>query len=612
MCGIVAIISKDGKVVNKIMNSLKQLEYRGYDSSGIAILKDSKIKVLKSIGKIKNLEEKITENFDSNIAIAHTRWATHGTPTETNAHPHISFSEDVAVVHNGIIENYQELRNFLEKEGYIFKTQTDTEVIPNLISYYFKKTNSMKEAFFSAINELKGSYSIATFCKDDKKLFIAKNGSPLLFGIGKDEFYIASGPTAFSGLTNEIITLNDGEVGIIKADGYKFFDLKAKEIKKEIETIKVDDFLIDKGDFSHFMLKEIYEQPDVIERTILEYIDVKNKKIVLPKFNFSLKDVNYLTIVACGTSYYAGCLMKYFFEEIANIFVNVDTASEFRYRNSPLIDGGVSLFISQSGETADTIAALKNCKEKGQKIVSLINTVQSNIGSLSDTILKVVAGVEIGVASTKAFTGQISVLYLLALEIAKEKGLLSIENYQHEIEKFIELPNILKNFLKNENNINSIKDISSEISKADNLLYMGRSVFSILALEGSLKIKELSYIPSEGLVGGELKHGPIALIDEGTYVITLLNSNILFDKTLSNIEQIIARKGKVITVADSDCKEKLNGKIYKNIELIPSENKFTNVVETVLPIQLLAYYTALAKGNDIDKPRNLAKSVTVE
>ena len=612
MCGIVAILSKNKYSIKKTINALKQLEYRGYDSSGIAFLDGDKLCVRKSVGRIVELEKKV-DDYSVNLSIAHTRWATHGVANEINAHPHPACDKNIAVVHNGVIENYKVLKDKLIENGYKFESETDTEVISNLILFYYKEYLDVEKAFFSAINDLDGSYGIAMISTYSNKLFVAKNRSPLIFGIGSNEFYVASGLTAFSGLTDKIINLNDGEIGIIDSDSYQFYDLKHNKITKSVETVKICDLSADKGNFEHFMLKEIFEQPDVIERTIQEYIDVENKKIILPKFNFSLKDISFLNIIACGTSYYAGCVAKYFLEEFANVFVNVDIASEFRYRNTPLFDNGVSLFISQSGETADTIGALKYCKNsKNQKIISLINVVQSNIGNLSDVILKTVAGAEIGVASTKAFMAQISILYLFSIEVGKEKGLISDDKYKELLDSFINLPKVLRNILNNKVLINEISDLSKKLCKTNNLIYIGRDVLYPIALEGALKIKEISYIPTEGIATGELKHGPIALIDENSFVISLASSDILYDKTITNLEQILARNGKLVLICDDIAKNLFSGKEYKSLCFERIDNKFISVCQSTLMVQLLAYYTAVSKGNNVDKPRNLAKSVTVE
>lgn len=612
MCGIIGMVSKNKNVIKKIINSLEQLEYRGYDSAGITILENNNFTTIKSVGKINNLKNKISDNLESNIAIAHTRWATHGNVTEANAHPHTSCMNDITIVHNGIIENYTELKEFLIKNGYTFKSETDSEVICNLISYNLSKVKDIQEAFFMSVKELNGSYGIVMiYNKNADKIFIAKNGSPLVLGTAIDENLVASSIVAFSNITNKIIQLSDGEFATITSNEIKIFDKNRNKINKNIEEVKISDLNSDKGNFEHFMLKEIYEQPEVLKRTIQEYINIENKEIIFPKFNFNLQNIDFLTIVACGTSYHAGCIAKYFIEELTGIFVNVDIASEFRYRSTPLKEGGLSLFISQSGETADTLAALKYCKNKNQKVISIVNVVQSAIASLSDGILKTVAGVEIGVASTKAFTAQLSILYLLALEIAKENSKLSINLYHEKVEEFINSVRVLEESLKKEY-IKEIKEITKELSKTKHIIYIGRDIYFPMALEGALKIKEISYIPTQGIASGELKHGPIALIDKDTFIIVLNNSNLLFNKNISSIEEIVARNGKVVLICDDKNLDKIKDKIYKFIKTSDTNNKFEILLASIIPIQLLAYYTSLEKGFDVDKPRNLAKSVTVE
>ena len=613
MCGIFGIITKSEKEINKIVDGLLKLEYRGYDSSGISFIKNNGIKTIKSVGKIKNLEDKINGEEKFKIAISHTRWATHGEANEINAHPHLSNSGNIAIVHNGIIENYQEIREKLINNGFDFKSVTDTEVIPNLIEFNLKN-NSLEDAFFKTINELDGAFAIAMVGKNLNKIFVAKKGSPLSIGITDDTCLLSSAISAFSGFTNKIITLEDLEVAILEGGEYNVYDFDKKIIKKEVEVIEIDDINVDKGDFEHFMLKEIFEQDKVLEKTINEYINKESKTLNLSKFNFDLKTIKKIKIIACGTSYYAGCVAKYLIEEIANIFVDVDIASEARYRNTPLNKDEVAIFISQSGETADTIAALKLCKENDQKIISIVNVIQSNIAKLSDVVLKTMAGVEIGVASTKAFVAQVSLMYLLALEIGKENGNLNSVDYSNRIEEFIKSPKVLHNILQDKSIGTKIQKIAEEFSKESNIIYIGRNIFYPLALEGALKLKEISYIHAYGIAAGELKHGPIALIDENTFVLSLNSSNLLLDKSLSSVEEIFTRKGKIISIADKECNDKMRDKLYNSIDLNieKTSNTFNLFLSSIVPLQLIAYYTALNKGLDIDKPRNLAKSVTVE
>lgn len=611
MCGIIGIINKKDSITRKTIDMLKQLEYRGYDSSGITVVKNDNFITIKSIGKINNLENKLSEYGDisSNISIAHTRWATHGKVCCENAHPHVSYRDDVAIVHNGIIENYIGLRSFLVNEGYKFTGDTDSEIICNLVSYNLMKSNNVEEAFTKSVKQLCGSYAIALIYKSDPdKLFVTKNGAPLVVGIGENENYISSSTVAFSGITDKIITLEDGEVGIIGSSNVEFYSTDGLKIPKKVEQIKIDDFNTDKGSFEHYMLKEIYEQPDVLRKTISEYINTKNNDILLPKFNFDLSSINSLTIVACGTSYHAGCIAKYFIEDMIGASVNVDIASEFRYRKSPLNDGGLAIFISQSGETADTIAALNYCKEKKQNILSVVNVTHSTIANLSDVVLKTMAGTEIGVASTKAFTAQVSLLYLFTLEIAKQKNKITIDEYHKLVRDFTESVRVLEESLYKDR-VAEIKKVAQKLAKTKHIIYIGRNLLYPIALEGALKIKEVSYIPTDGVASGELKHGTIALIDNKTFVIALNNSNLLYDKNTSSIEEVLARKGKVVVIGDKAENKK---QLFAFLQIPETRNKFEVVLSTIIPVQLLAYYTSITKEIDVDKPRNLAKSVTVE
>ena len=612
MCGIFGIVS-NGNVVDKLIGGLKSLEYRGYDSAGIAIIKNNQLEIIKKVGKVSELEKAIPSGFESNIGIAHSRWATHGKPLEINAHPHNSCDGLVSVVHNGIIENYIELKKELIKLGYNFKSETDTEVISNLISYYLKTEKDNIKAFEKAIKKLKGSFGLAViFANDNKNLYCARRGSPLLLGIGKNENYVSSGLSAFTGLTNKIITLEEDEFAIISNNDYRIFDKNRQKIAKNIETISIDNINVDKGNFEHFMLKEIYEAPKVLNQTIKEYIDIKNKKLLFPHFNFDLKNIKKINIISCGTSYYASFIAKYFIEDIAKIRVDIDIASEFRYKNPILSNDEISMFISQSGETADTIGALKLCRENGQKIISVVNVLQSNIAYNSDIVLKTLAGTEVGVASTKALIGQLAVLYIFALEIAISKNTINENEYEQYINDLLELPNIIENFLKENDNIKNIKSIAKIVKDNNFFMFIGRNIYYPIALEGALKLKEISYIPCEGISAGELKHGPIALIDKNTYIFAINPTSSLFEKTLSNIEEIVAREGKIILISDEKGIKELSGKITESIEIKANNNKMMSAIECLIPIQLMAYYIALERGNNIDKPRNLAKSVTVE
>jgi glucosamine--fructose-6-phosphate aminotransferase (isomerizing) len=614
MCGIFGIVNNENDIVDNLIQGLKFLEYRGYDSAGISILNNGKFQTVKSVGKVDELEKAVKSvNLKGKIGITHSRWATHGGVTEANAHPHVSSDNALTLVHNGIIENYKELKINLIKDGWTFKSETDTEVFSNLIAKKYKELKDHKKAILKSLKEVVGAFGIGViFADDEQHIYCSRRGSPLLLGLGKNANYLSSGLSAFSGLTNKIISLGENELAIISKDNYEIFDENEKIIKKEVETISIDNINVDKGDFEYFMLKEIYETPKVVEQTIKEYIDITNKKVLLPKFDFDLAKVEKLNIVSCGTSYYSSFVAKYFIEQVAKVNVDIDVASEFRYKNPILSKNDFSIFISQSGETADTIGALKVCKDAGQKIISIVNVLQSNMAQSSDIVLKTLAGVEIGVASTKAFTGQLLVLYIFGIELAFLKKNINKTEYEKYINDLITLSKILDNFLKNEKNIENIKNIAKNVSEDNYYMFIGRNIYYPLALEGSLKLKELGYIPCEGIGAGELKHGPIAIIDKNTHIFAINPTNELFEKTNSNIEEIVARGGKVILISDKNGVELLKEKIVESIIVENSDNKMISAINAILPIQLLAYYISLAKGNNADKPRNLAKSVTVE
>ena len=609
MCGIVGYIGTK-KAVPVLIKGLLSLEYRGYDSAGICVLDNDKLDVVKDKGRVKNLEDNPElSKLLGNIGIAHTRWATHGIPSKENAHPHLDSTSKFAVVHNGIIENYTELKDFLTSKGYKLKSETDTEVIPNLISYYYDIEKDVLKAVNLAIKSLKGSYAIEVitpYLKDS--IIVARKDSPLVIGIGEIENFIASDIPAVLNYTSKFYFLEDKELATVKKDKITFYNYDLEEISKDIKDIEWDCASSEKGKFEDYMLKEIYEQPDVLKRTISEYIDINKNEIIFPNFKFDLSKINFLTIVACGTSYHAGCVAKYFIEDMTGIFVNVDIASEFRYRSNPITDNGLAIFISQSGETADTIAALNYCKKKKQNILSIVNVTQSTIANLSDVILKTMAGTEIGVASTKAFTAQVSLLYLLAIEIAKKKNKITIDKYHELIENFVKSKNILKESLQTDK-INEIKRVSQKLSKTKNIICIGRNILYPIALECALKIKEVSYIPTNGIASGELKHGTIALVDNKTFVIALNNSQLLYEKNLSSIEEILARKGKVIVIGDRIEKKQ---HLFSFIKTPETFNNFEILLSMIIPIQLLAYYISTMCEIDVDKPRNLAKSVTVE
>ncbi|MDR3289917.1 MAG: glutamine--fructose-6-phosphate transaminase (isomerizing) [Rickettsiales bacterium] len=617
MCGIFAIITNRTNIAKNLINGLKGLEYRGYDSSGIALLSENKIKTIKRCGKINELEKIVEQiekknKLEANIGIAHSRWATHGGVSDVNAHPHISSDGIVCVVHNGIIENYKKLKVKLQKEGYNFVSQTDTEVIPNLIAYHYRQTKNEEQAIAQAINDMEGTFAmVVIFRNNNDKIFVARRGSPLLLGVGVNENYVGSGLSAFNGLTNKIISLEEEDFAILTKDKIKIFN-NGKEVKRDIEEVAVDNVNVDKGNYSCFMLKEIYEQPKVIEQIIKEYVDTKNKKIVLPHFDFDLSKVERLNMLGCGTASFACRVSRYFIEQVVKIPVNVDVGSEFRYKHPVILPNDISIFVSQSGETADTIGALKVCKEVGQKIVSIVNVLQSSMVKLSDIVFKVLAGAEIGVASTKAFTAQLATIYIFTIELAKIKGTITQKEYEKYIDDLLKLPEQLSKFLNNNDEIKNLENIAKEVQNAKFFLLFGRDIYYPIALEAAMKIREVSYIPCENFTGGEFKHGPIAVVDKNVFVFAINPTSEIFEKTASNIEEVKAREGKIILCGDKEAIEISDGKYYKAITIEKSDNKLMSAILSVIPFQLLAYYIATERGNDIDKPRNLAKSVTVE
>lgn len=613
MCGIVGIVANKN-VVPEILDGLKKLEYRGYDSAGISLIQGDHITTTKKQGKIANLESAISKNkkFVGNIGIGHTRWATHGKPSEENSHPHLS--EDVAVVHNGIIENYQELKEKLKKSGVKFVSQTDTEVIPHLISLHLKKSKNKKQAVLDAIAELHGAFALAIIFKGEEDFMaIAKKGSPLLVGFGQGknagEHYVASDYFALDALTSKISYLEDGDVGFLNTKEIEIFDASGKKVEREVKIIEKDLAKVSKEHFKHFMQKEIYEQPRVIKDILNNYVAQGN--IVLPNFPYDLKTIDKITIVACGTSYYAGMVGKYLIESLAGVNVEVDIASEFRYRGAAFSANNLSIFISQSGETADTIAALKYTKEKGQKTLGIVNVAMSNMAYLSDAIIRTIAGPEIGVASTKAYIAQVTVLVLFAIELAYLKKAIDEKTKKELLNNLQNLSDKIENIFQKET-LDEIKSVAKFIKKHQSLIYVGRGISYPTALEGALKLKELSYINAFGIAAGELKHGTIALIDKDMPVIAIAPNTELFEKSASNIEEIVARGGKVVLIGNEAGIKELKGLTYKSICLPKIENVIDEAILSVIPTQLLAYYTANYKGHDVDQPRNLAKSVTVE
>ena len=615
MCGIVGVIGSDNPV-EIILDGLKKLEYRGYDSAGVAVVEDGNFRTVKEQGKIIKLENaveaaELAGGF--NVAIGHTRWATHGSPTKENAHPHAS--SKICVVHNGIVENHQEIKAKLQKLGAAFLSETDTEVVPHLIEYYFEKLGDIKKAIIAATKEIQGTFALAVIFKgQDNVIAVAKRGSPIILGAGKDENYVASDYYALSSKTDKIIILEDEEFALVKKDGIEIFDADLKKIKRSAKTILAEKSQVSKDGFAHFMLKEIYEQPRVLEETIGAYVDEANKTIHLPNFAFDVKSINKITIVACGTSYYAGMSAKYLIEEYAKIPVEVDIASEFRYRNHPFQKDNLMIFVSQSGETADSLAALKYAKKNDQKILSIVNAAHSSMANLSDSVARTIAGPEIGVASTKAYIAQIAIFVLLAIKFGEEKGQVSEDQRKELLQELIETVAKMANIF-NEKTIKNIKKVAKSLIKAKTILYVGRGISQVSALESALKLRELSYINAQGISAGELKHGTIALVDKKVPVIVIAPRNAqneLFEKILSNAQEVNARGGKITFISDK-VGNSIFGKMAKNKIEIPAISGY--VQEALLPViytQLIAYYVSLFKGNDVDQPRNLAKSVTVE
>ncbi len=608
MCGIVGIIS-NRQVTPLLIDGLKRLEYRGYDSAGVATLVDGKIERRRAKGKIVNLEKKIAENpLTGTIGIGHTRWATHGVPNETNAHPHAT--KYVAVVHNGIIENYRELRDELKELGHVFESETDTEVVVHLISQKIEEGLDPQTAVAQSLKRLNGAFALAIIFAGREDILIgARKGAPLAVGFGDGEMFLGSDALALASLTQKIMYLEDGDWAVLTHTSATVYDENGKEVSRPVEQSSTSGAMIGKGGYRHFMLKEIYEQPQVIGDTLNTMINQDMDTITLPNVPFDLKDMTRLTIVACGTSYYAGLVGKYWIESIARVPVDIDVASEFRYRSPVMEKGGVSLFISQSGETADTLAALRYCKEQGQKIVSIVNVSASTMARESDCVLKTLAGPEIGVASTKAFTTQLTLLACFAIALGRAKGTLPRSEESRLSRALVEVPSRAAEVL---NNDRAIETIAQDLMvPARDVLYLGRGSSYPIALEGALKLKEISYIHAEGYAAGEMKHGPIALIDEGVPVVVVAPTDDLFDKTVSNMQEVLARGGKVVFFGDKQGVEAIKDRSAASIAL-PTVDPFVAPILYAIPVQLLAYHTAVAKGTDVDQPRNLAKSVTVE
>ncbi|MDP3532009.1 MAG: glutamine--fructose-6-phosphate transaminase (isomerizing) [Alphaproteobacteria bacterium] len=607
MCGIIAILGTKNAVPH-LVEGLKRLEYRGYDSSGVATLVEGHLERRRAEGKLLNLEKLLgTDPLQGIIGIGHTRWATHGKPSDRNAHP--MMTDKVAVVHNGIIENFQELKKELQAKGHQFTSDTDTEVVACLLTEYLNLGFAPKEALQKAVGRMEGAYAIAAIIAGHEDMILcARKGSPLVVGHGDGEMFIGSDAIALAPLTRKLTYLEEGDWGIINRKGAEIFDEEGRSVHRPITIVDISSAVAEKGNYDHFMLKEIFEQAEVLPRTLHNLVDPISKTIRLPNLAFQWKDVTRLTFVACGTSYHSAMVAKYWFEQIAKIPVDVDIASEFRYRSPVLSKNGVSLFISQSGETIDTLAALRYAKSNGQHILSIVNRPESTMARESDAILQTLVGPEIGVASTKAFTGQLVVLACLALAVAKARGTISSAEETDFITSLASLPNHIRLILKDADRYH---EIAASLVDAKDVLYLGRGTAYPVALEGALKLKEISYIHAEGYASGEMKHGPIALIDKGTPVIMVAPSDALIEKSLSNLEEVVARGAHVILLSDDEGISKLRNNDVLKIRL-PKVNEFLTPILYTIPVQLLAYYVAVLKGTDVDQPRNLAKSVTVE
>jgi|HigsolmetaAR203D_1030402.scaffolds.fasta_scaffold02407_5 glucosamine--fructose-6-phosphate aminotransferase (isomerizing) len=607
MCGIIGIIGRQ-EAAPLLIEGLRRLEYRGYDSAGIATLVNGRIERRRAEGKLVNLDRRVAENpLPGTIGIGHTRWATHGGPTENNAHPHAT--DRVAVVHNGIIENYQELKAELEAKQRRFETQTDTEIIAHLVSQYLEEGMGTLEAAEAAFRRLEGAFSLALIFAGEHELMVgARRGTPLAVGYGDDEMYVASDAFALAPLTNRICYLEDGDWVEVRRSGAVVRDASGAVVERPIRQTSVSGALIGKGQYRHFMQKEIHEQPAVIGDTLNTFIHPSTGAVTPPDMPFDLAAVPRLTMVACGTAFYAAMVGKYWFEQIARIPVEIDIASEFRYREAPMPEGGAALFVSQSGETLDTLEALRYARRQGQHILSIVNVPESTIARESDMVLQTLAGPEIGVASTKAFTTQLTVLACLALAAGRARGTIPQER---EAELAAALREVPKRAAEVLNHDEAIRAIAAQIAEARDVLYLGRGTGYPLALEGALKLKEISYIHAEGYAAGEMKHGPIALIDDGVPVIVVAPYDRLFDKTASSVQEALARGAKVMFVSDATGLERLGDKATWSVEL-PAVDPFVAPILYAIPIQLLAYHAAVLKGTDVDQPRNLAKSVTVE
>ena len=609
MCGIIGLVSKK-EVSSTLLEGLKRLEYRGYDSSGIATINNKKIERVRSKGNLSFLEEKLTNtSLPGNIGIGHTRWATHGSPEEKNAHPHIT--DKVAVVHNGIIENNNQLRNQLIEAGVKFSSDTDTEVVCHIITSYLNSGLSAYDSIRATMSDVRGTYAFGILILNEpNKLFAVRGGSPLAIGSANNKNFIGSDTYSLSAYSDKITYLKDGDVAEIENDSYRIFDQSNSLVVREKQSIIESVTLSEKGIFKHFMSKEIHEQPEVIAKSLSNYIDMDSGVLNIPNLPYDLSTISNVTLVACGSSYYAGLIAREWFEKFTNVKVDVEIASEFRYRAAPMVSNGLTIFISQSGETADTLAALKHCKSLGQKTISIVNVGDSSMCRNSDVSLKIYAGPEIGVASTKAFTCQLVVLACLAIKIGTSNGSLTEDQEKEYVKSLLSVPRLISNTLDKED---EIINLAHDLSNITTTLYLGRGQMYPVAMEGALKLKEISYVHAEGYPAGEMKHGPIALLEKDLPVFIMSPSNNLYEKTVSNLNEVIARDASVILFTDKEgldniglLKNKIKAFVLDKTDIISAPFVYT------LPNQLIAYHIALLKGTDVDQPRNLAKSVTVE
>ncbi len=607
MCGIIGILGKRC-VSSSLVEGLKRLEYRGYDSSGVATVHNGHLYRVRAEGKLVHLEEKLKKTpLEGNLGIGHTRWATHGIAVERNAHPHVT--EKLAIVHNGIIENFVELQKELIEDGCIFETETDTEVIAHLITRALKDGLSPQEAIRTSWKRLQGAFAIALIFEGEDNLMIAAcSGPPLAIGYGKDEFFVGSDAIALAPFVDYISYMEDGDWAVLTREGVTIYDANNQPVKRPVTTLLEGALLISKGNHRHFMHKEMFEQPEVISHNLAHYLDLGNY-VVRPLENLiDWKNIHRLLFASCGTAYYSTLVARYWFEKFAALSVDNDVASEFRYREPPITSDVLSLFVSQSGETADTLASLRYCRERGVQTATIVNVEQSTMAREADFILPTLAGPEIGVASTKAFTCQLATLASLALSAAKQRGYLSAQMEKKLVQQLAEVPRILNEVLKLER---KIECICRDLVNAKSVLYLGRGTSYPIALEGALKLKELSYIHAEGYAAGELKHGPIALVDETIPVIVVAPYDRWFEKTFSNMQEVVARNGRIILITDKKGAEVACLKTLSTITL-PDVPEFISPIIYALPVQLIAYHTAVLLGTDVDQPRNLAKSVTVE